>query len=335
MQLHISIWTHHLNHLIYSYHHYCLDNDMKFELVLDKTITHNGAVLFYQNNSIFFDYSDDIIFLENHENYDYYFKRSLGLNSNYKNVYPLNFNVPLSYKTINLLLKLNKEFLFHKHNRTEFYRALDIFHLKSNSAHSLLDVRKLNKNMNHGNREALYYTRLWNPHSASDPEEKERRLIQNDFRINACRIIKNKFEHAKTGLYPDLYSIKKAPDIVLDLKSCKKSNYLRVLRQYSIGIADDGLKDTPGWKIGEYLLYGKAVISTPINIQIDNFKKDTNFLELSNRSGYEDLPDAISDLQKNDRFLEMGQTNLNWSDTYLHPKNYINRILEIVSSHLN
>ena len=90
MQLHISIWTHHLNHLIYSYHHYCLDNDMKFELVLDKTITHNGAVLFYQNNSIFFDYSDDIIFLENHENYDYYFKRSLGLNSNYKNVYPLN-----------------------------------------------------------------------------------------------------------------------------------------------------------------------------------------------------------------------------------------------------
>ncbi|OUS18669.1 hypothetical protein A9Q93_03370 [Nonlabens dokdonensis] len=293
---------------------------------------HNGALLHVDSKTIFFDYSDDVIFLENPSKYNFYFKRSLSIYTEIENVYPLNFNIPLSYKTISLLQKLQKEFLFHKHNKVEFYRALDVFHLKSNSAHSLLDVRKLSEDVSRGNGEALYYTRLWNPNSTNDPKEKERRIIQNEFRINACRIIKKTFKSAKTGLYPDSFSVKCAADVVLDLKSCKKSNYLKTLKQFSIGIADDGLKDTPGWKIGEYVLHGKAVISTPIQVQIDQFENGKNYLELSDRSAYLELPDRIRELQRDDAYLQMAKANLDWSKQYLHPKNYFIRILEIIKN---
>jgi hypothetical protein len=335
MQLHISIWTHHLNHLLYSYHFYSIEFNKKFEIVFDKNVRHNGAILYVNNMSIFFDYSDDIVFLDDHEKYDCYFKRSLSSVTSFKNVYPLNFNVPLSYRTFSFLLKLKKNFLFYKHNKTELYRALDFFHLKSNAAHSLLDIRGFDKDISVGNGEALYYTRLWNPHSTNDPLEKARRLIQNEFRINACRIIKKSFRNSDVGLYPDHFSIKKAPDLVLDLKSCRKSSYLKKLKKFSIGIADDGLKDTPGWKIGEYLLHGKAVISTPISVQIEDFKQGVNYLELSSRSAYKELPDCINDLQKNNKYIEMGQANLEWSSQYIHPKNYLSRVLEIVHSHSN
>ncbi|AGC77427.1 hypothetical protein DDD_2300 [Nonlabens dokdonensis DSW-6] len=293
---------------------------------------HNGAILYVNSKTVFFDYSDDVLFLEDHSKYDFYFKRSLSIDAKIYNVYPLNFNVPISYKTTSLLLSLNRDFLFYKHNKTELYRALDFLHLKSNSAHSLLDVRKLNRSVSKGNGEPLYYTRLWNPNSTNDPQEKERRFIQNEFRINACRIIKNTFKNAKTGLFPDPYSIKRTSDIVLDLNSCKKSNYLKTLKQFSIGVADDGLKDTPGWKIGEYLLYGKAVISTPIKVQIDQFKIGENYLSLSDRTAYKELPDKIRDLQRDERYMEMAQENLKWSKQYLHPQNYLNRVLEIIDN---
>jgi hypothetical protein len=68
--------------------------------------------------------------------------------------------------------------------------------------------------------------------------------------------------------------------------------------KYNIGIADDGLKDTPGWKIGEYLLYGKAIITTPLNISLDNFKESVNYELLSTRSSFLELPDKIESLLK-------------------------------------
>ena len=102
------------------------------------------------------------------------------------------------------------------------------------------------------------------------------------------------------------------------------------MSNYNIGIADDGLKDTPGWKIGEYLLFGKAVITTPLNIALDNFDEHVNYEKLTTRSFYLELPDKIESLLKDKRYLEMGNNNKTWSDEYLHPKNYIQRILAVV-----
>jgi hypothetical protein len=195
-----------------------------------------------------------------------------------------------------------------------------------------MDVRKLPKTINENNGKIIFRTRLWNPDNHSDIDEKERRRLQNEFRIESCRIIKKNFNNASVGLFPDLLSSKLAPDLLLDVKSTSIKEYFRLLRQCDIGIADDGLKDTPGWKFGEYLLHGKAVITTPFNVAIENFHEHINYERLSTRSSYMELPDKIECLLKGNRYLEMGQNNLVWSNIYLHPKNYIKKILSIVEN---
>ncbi|WP_303317393.1 hypothetical protein Q4Q34_01050 [Flavivirga abyssicola] len=330
MKLELSIWTHHLTHLVYSCFYYSKANKLDLNIVRNSKVSHNTALLTISNKSILFDYSDDTKFIGLPSNYDFYFKRSLLETDRTNNVYPLNFNVPMAYKSYLLLFKLNKDLLFHKFNKTEVVRALDILGLFTNSGHGILDIRRYPKNVSDYGGNILYYTRLWNPDNNPDEEEKERRAVQNEFRINACRIIKKEFKNASVGLYSDELSSKMAPDLLLSPGKSDKKKYLKELSRYNIGVADDGLKNTPGWKIGEYLLYGRAVVSTPLNICIENFKEHVNYERLSSRSSYEELPEKIACLLKDKKYLEMGENNFKWSSNYLHPKNYMNRILGIV-----
>lgn len=313
--------------LIFSFLHYCEENKIKFDLRFDPKCSYNGGILEVNGKTIFLDYSDSPVFAEIPENFTYYFKRSLR-ESDYKgNVYPLNFQVNYSYKSFKFLSQLDFRQLMHKKNRIEIIRALDYFNSFTNSSHNAMDVRKFPNAVTDNGGRVLFYTRLWNPDNHPDEDEKERRRQQNEFRIEACRIIKKNFKNVDVGLFPDVLSRKMAPDILLDEKKTSKKEYFRLLRESDIGIADDGLKDTPGWKIGEYLLFGKAVVSTPLNVAIDDFHEHTNFEKLSTRSSFSEVPDKIEFLLNGNKYLETGRNNLAWSNEYLHPKNFIQRIL--------
>ncbi len=332
LKLEISVWTAHLNHLIYSYFYYCKMEKLKIDICLNTNVVHNGGVLIYDNSSIFFDYSDDTIFIDNPLNYDYYFKRSLVVSKKEANIFPLNFNVPLSYKCHSLLINLNIETLLFKPNREQIIKAIDKWAFFVKSSHGVTDIRNYPKKNKDNGGKIIFQTRLWNPDNHPDKEEKERRKLQNEFRINACRIIKNNFKNSSVGLITDNLSKNIAPDLILNSSETKKGNYFKLLNNFDIGIADDGLKDTPGWKIGEYLLFGKAVISTPLSVEIDGFEEHINYEKLSSRNSYEELPEKINILLKDKRYLELGENNLNWSLEYLHPKNYINRILNLIEN---
>ena len=128
-----------------------------------------------------------------------------------------------------------------------------------------------------------------------------------------------------------LYQIKLPQTYYFRQINQDKRKYLKELSTYNIGVADDGLKNTPGWKIGEYLLYGRAVVSTPLNVCIENFKEHVNYERLASRSSYEEIPEKIAFLLKDKKYIEMGENNFKWSSNYLHPKNYMNRILDIIN----
>jgi hypothetical protein len=330
MRLEIHHWTSHQNMIVFSYLYFCEENNIEFDLKVNPNISWNGAILYIDNLSLYFDYSDDSLFLEDPIKYNFYFKRSLKESDIKLNVYPLNFQVNYSYKSLYLLTKFSTEQLMSKLNRIEILRALDYFNVYTNSSHNEMDVRKLPQKVKDNGGKVVFYARLWNPDSHIDPDEKERRKIQNEFRIESCRIIKKNFKNISVGLFSDALSSKLAPDLVIDVKKTSKKEYFGLLRQCDIGIADDGLKDTPGWKIGEYLLFGKAVITTPLNIEVEGFEEHINYEKLSNRSAYLELPDKIEYLLKDKKYLEMGENNLIWGNTYLHPKNYIKRILSVI-----
>lgn len=333
MKLELPYWTSHHNLIIYSFLFFCNENDYVFNVVFNNKLSTGGGILYLENNkTIFFDYSDDIKFIDDPKQYDFYFKRSLAFENYSTNVYPLNFQVNYSYKSLNLLLKFGFNDLRNSRNRIEIMRAMDYFNSFTKLSHNAMDIRNFPKNVTDNNGKIIFHTRLWNPENHLDIEEKKRREIQNQFRIDACRIIKNNFKNSSVGLFPDELSAKIAPDLLLNVKSTSKKEYFKSLRNADIGIADDGLKDTPGWKIGEYLLFGKAVITTPLNIVIEGFEEYTNYEKLSTRNSFSELPEKIESLLMRKNYFEMGQNNLIWSENYLHPKNYFKRILSIVEN---
>lgn len=332
MKLQIHLFAHSNILLVYSYFYYCRKHKIKVNVEINKDVHFNGGLILYKNKTLFFDYTDDTVLIDEPSKYDFYFKRSLLEKDRKQNVYPLNFNLPMSYNSISLLTKMNYRFFKDKQSRIEIIRALDLFDWFTNNSHKAMDVRRYPTSIQDNGGNVIYHTRLWDPDRTSNEEEKERRNLQNEFRINACRIIKNNFKNSSVGLFPDELSQKLASDVLLDIRQTDKKNYFKKLSNYNIGIADDGLKDTPGWKIGEYLLYGKAVITTPINVCVDNFYEGENYLKLQSRSAYDELPHKIETLLKDKKYLEVGGNNLEWSREYIHPFNYLERIVALVGN---
>jgi hypothetical protein len=327
MIIEIPFWVSHFNMLLYSSFYYCEKNNIVFEVKLNSALK-NGILLNYKHISYFFDYSDDVVFTENNSNFDFYFKRSLLNESFSGNVFPLNFQVNYSYNSLAFFCKLKLDIILNKKSRIELIRAMDYFNLFTNLSHNAMDIRKIPKKINDNNGRILFQTRLWNPDNHPDFEEKERRKQQNDFRINACRLIKRKYKNAIIGLYPDDLSVRMANDILLEKKMTSKKMYLKNLINSDIANADDGLKDTPGWKIGEYVMYGKAIISTPINTVVESFNKNTNYLVLSSRNNYEEIIYKIEELLDNKNYLIQGLNNLEYTKKFLDPIAYIERIID-------
>lgn len=334
MKLELHHWTPHLNMIVFSCLYFCEKNNFEFDLQINPKLSWNGALLYFKNETYYFDYSDDTLFIDDPKKYNFYLKRSLK-SSVKSNVYPLNLQANYSYKSLSLLTKFKIKDLYNKANRIEIIRSLDYFSLFTNLSHNAMDIRKLPEKIQDNNGRVIFYTRLWNPDNHIDIDEKERRRLQNEFRIEACREIKKNFKNVSVGLFPDSLSSKLAPDLLLQVKKTSLKEYFGVLRQSDIGIADDGLRDTPGWKIGEYLLFGKSVITTPLNVAVENFQEHVNYEKLSTRSSYLELPEKIEYLLKDKKYLEMGENNRQWSDEYLHPKNYIKRILAMTSASIS
>ena len=328
----IPVWTSHYNQILYSLLIYAQSINASFKIILDRTLSIGSAKLYINGKVAFLDYSDDFKFLDDPSTHQFYFKRSLcNKNIHENNIYPLNFHINFSYQPISLISKFNLKVLVDSHSRTELIRALDIWSSFTNDSHASKDISKFNlKNKKSYGGNILFMTRLWDPSRASDEEEEERRIVQNEFRIGACRTVQRYFPQSIIGLFPDKIAVRLAPDILLDVKKTSKKKYLKELNHCDIAIADDGLKNSTGWKFGEYVLSHKAIISTPLNTIANDFHENQNYISTGDRSDYKIIPDLICNLLKNDNFEEMQNQNEIWSAKYLEPKAYINHILNIM-----
>ena len=75
MRLEIRHWSSHHNMILYSVFYYCKKYERKLSIVINEKIAYSGAILYYDSKRIFFDYSDDVKFIDSPNNYDFYFKR--------------------------------------------------------------------------------------------------------------------------------------------------------------------------------------------------------------------------------------------------------------------
>ncbi len=336
MKITISIpfWLRHHNRQLYSALYFCEKERVELKVLRhDETGVWNGIgegpILMVNGKTAYLDVSDDSVFDTTPSLYDFYFKRSL-LNITAPNVYPMGFHQVFTYKPISLIRKMSLKVLTHPRSAVELIRATDFTERLTNQSHFTRDYRNLKLNRDDHQGRVIFYTRLWDPDLVIDVEEKKRRMIQNEFRIGACRIIRENFKNSTVGLFPDVIAKRLAPDLLMNEKDQSTPRYFQQLRVADIGIADDGLKDTPGAKIGEYVFFRKCVITTPINTLIHDFKEGVNYLSTRNRSDYQSIPELIESCISNKRYLEIIEMNDIWSKKHLDPYNYFKSILDIM-----
>lgn len=114
---------------------------------------------------------------------------------------------------------------------------------------------------------------------------------------------------------------------MLITKRIGMNEYLKKTKQSAIVFNTPSVLGCHGWKLGEYLAMGKAIISTPLNnLMPGEFLPKQHFIEAETES---EINDAVLLLKQDEAMrqrLKIGAKE--YFDAYLSPEAVINRIME-------
>lgn len=151
----------------------------------------------------------------------------------------------------------------------------------------------------------LFLTRIWDSsgitvqgimntypyfseHEAKIEAEKWRESLDSTTRsrLNYIKVLKNHFgDKIIAGVSDDDFSRKICPELIIDSKITERNNYINLIKQNYICITSEGLHHSIGWKFGEYVAAGKAIISEPPYYEIPHgFNENTNYLTYKNEN---------------------------------------------------
>ena len=272
----------------------------------------------------FLDYNDRFELEPFGADADLYAKRSLRPEDEGRGIFPLGFHFNYSFDLHRLLLRPG---FAAPANRTEIARAVDAFGLTGWSHFSRRIDHMFVPPSDHGGR-ALFHARLWDPSRNRDPEEQDRRRRMNEIRLEAVRSLR-KMENTVAGIIPDDYSRRTCPELLLAADQATSKVFGAELRRSDIGIVNEGLRGSPGWKIGEYVAGSKAVLSNSIESVVPGFESGTHYLRFDDPR---EIPDLVSGLRATKDYRRMQLANWEYTRAYLHPERYFARILERLAS---
>lgn len=281
---------------------------------------------------LFFDMADNShINPEILERSDFYIKRML-LKSDYrsnKKILPFGLNYGVYYK--------------NNYLRSLFFRDRKL--LKYSLRFSVLGSRLLNikngigtcelstlQSLPFQGKRIVFRSRLWDPARTDNPWKKEERLILNKQRIALQESLKETYKTAfKGGIHREAFTKDLPQDLLLSDADYHKKNYLRMLRNSSIGIVNQGLEDSIGWKFGEYISHSLAVVTTPIDKYqlLGPLKEEEHYLTY--RSSEECLEKTHMLFTNNILRREMQRANRSYYESWLHPGKKLLKIFQLIA----
>ena len=148
----------------------------------------------------------------------------------------------------------------------------------------------------------------------------------NRVRIDVVRALRE-MGNAISGIYPDYYAQDLCPDILASKKHMTKRCYLNNLRISDICITNEGLKCSPGWKIGEYVAGSKCVVTNEIKCVIPEFREGVNYQVFDDPSN---VIDIVFNLRLDKSYKECQVANWEYSSKHLHPDVYFQHLVDSV-----
>jgi len=266
---------------------------------------------------------------------DFYFKRSLtkasfsGLDvSQSRKLKPFGFNYQVIEPSKALFLKrvlleyISKPYNpFFKKNRRHLRNLKELFDASIGREKSyLLNTYDLKPKILKHQYDVLFQCRLWDPLEL-DPRNREDAEKVNSDRIAIVKSLKDCLgERFVGGLQPSEFSMKIARELVVDdPRMSQRRNYLSLVQKSSLVVSSSGLLGSNGWKLGEYIALGKAIVSDPILTKIPGrFEQGTHY---EGYSSPEACSRSVLDLLSNRNKIEnLAIASKNYYEDYLSPK---------------
>ena len=323
---------HHFSQLLAGFEY--LSSEKKIELKYKLDLGSYPADIFkidYNGLTILFDLADNSrIYDSLYEHCDFYVKRML-LKTDYKEkkkLIPYGLYYPVYYKnsTLKFLFLKNKKLLKYS---LRYWKSLSaLLNIKDSIA--VNEITQM-ESLPSDKEQIIFRARLWNPSNNNEQWKKEERKVLNNQRIEINRLLKENFpSNFKGGILTDTFSEKQCPDLLLDENEYHRKIYLEELRRSSIGLVNQGLEDSIGAKMGEYVANSLAIVTTPIN----KFQLHGKFDERSNYLSYssaEDCLEVTKELIFNpDLRRALQNNNKKYYSQYLQPGKKVSHIFKLI-----
>lgn len=264
------------------------------------------------------------------EHCDYYFKRSFSPEKNLQlgspyihRMHPLGFNYHVSCKNHPTDKPAWKETI-------KRYLGIEYNNFCSTAftSHSFESLPQYKSDNFH----VIFATRLWSESDSLSAELNEERQYINQMRIDIIRQLRKlPGIHFIGGLSGSPLAEQLAPDLILPPEIVPRKKYLQLMRSSDICIGSMGLHESIGWKTGEYVAAGKAIVNETFHYSVPgNFAAGTNYLPFSS---CRQCMDCVQELLASPKKLhEMKQANRLYYTQYLRPDVLIRNTLDIADS---
>jgi len=274
---------------------------------------------------------------------DYYFKRSLSSESykglsdeESKKLNPFGFNYQVIVPSKSMVLKrilieylsrpfnpFRKKNNFHLHNLKELLDAN--FGIKESPLMSVNDL-KPKKSANY-EFDVLFQCRLWDPNDLAKRNREDAEKI-NAERISLVSALKQELGNRFVGgLQPTDFAKKAAPDLIVNSSAvAHRRRYIDLVKASAVVISSAGLLGSNGWKLGEYVSLGKAIISEPITTRLPG--KFENGVHYQSYTSVDDCMDKVTNLLNSpEEINSMSVSVAEYYASFLEPKALMNHHL--------
>lgn len=178
----------------------------------------------------------------------------------------------------------------------------------------------------------LFMARLWDPYdNPTRPRERvEEREAINEMRVGCIRLLRRELGTAfYGGVAHTAYARRHYSDVLLDnAGDGSQARYLRLLRDFPIAVATQGLYGSTGWKFGEYIACAKAVLSERLNHEAPGALRDGhNYLSFS--SPEECVSQALRLIANDELRRSMMGANYTYYQRHLRPDVLVGNTLRL------
>ncbi len=181
----------------------------------------------------------------------------------------------------------------------------------------------------------LFMVDAKDPENALDKSAQgvDQRMYLNDMRSACIKALREALGDKFYGgfMHTDFARRNYNALLMPDGRTASKKNYINLLRSYPICVATTGLHGSIGWKFGEYVAFGKAIVSERLEYEVPgNFRKDVNYLEFA--SPQECVEQALRLMEDQDLRVAMMSANSEYYQMYGRPDSMVLNTIRIALS---